>query len=124
MVSSGDFPHAGPAEEGYARRVDVSVEREADGRLLVKLGTDAWEVNVRASADDFLGLAEVRSAGWQERHTLRAGESAGAPVFWATEGDQATLLIGLDDETWDVAFTLPLTVVDEIVREASRRGHS
>jgi len=30
-------------------------------------------------------------------------------------------LIGHDDETWDVAITVPLTVVDGIVREAQRR---
>ena len=29
-----------------------------------------------------------------------------------------TLLIGHDDETWDVAITVPLTVVDGIVGEA------
>jgi hypothetical protein len=81
----------------------------------VKLATDEWEVNVRASAGDFLKLAEIRSANWNQRGTVRAGESAGAPVFWTNEGDQATLLIGHDDETWDVAITVP--VVDEIVRE-------
>ena len=100
--------------------MNVSVEREADGRLLVKLGTDAWELNVRASADDLLALAEIRSARWNERRTLRAGESAGAPVFWASEGNRATLLVGHDDESWDVAMTVPLMVVDEIVREVQR----
>jgi len=39
-------------------------------------------------------------------------------VFWAVEGDNAVLLIGVDDETWDVALTLPLAVVDEIVTAA------
>ena len=101
--------------------MDVSVEREADGRLLVKLASDECEANVRASANDLLKLAEIHSANWNERGTIRAGESAGAPVFWASEGDRAMLLIGHDDETWDVAITVPVTVVDEIVREASLR---
>lgn len=39
-------------------------------------------------------------------------------MFWASEGSQATLLIGHDDEAWNVALTLPLTHVDEIVRDA------
>jgi hypothetical protein len=30
------------------------------------------------------------------------------------------LLIGDDDETWDVAVAVPLRVVDEIVREGQR----
>jgi hypothetical protein len=100
--------------------VDVSVEREADGGLLVKLATDEWEVNVRGSVDDFLKLAEIRSTNWNERGSLRAGESAGAPVFWASEGNQATLLIGNDDETWDVAITVPVPVVEQIGDEAVR----
>jgi len=101
--------------------VDVGVEREADGRLLVKLATDEWEANVRLSGEDVAALADIRSASWNERQAVRAGESAGAPVFWASEGDQVTLLIGHDDETCDVAITVPLTVVDGIVREAQRR---
>jgi hypothetical protein len=100
--------------------VDLSVEPEADGRLLVKLATDAWGVNVRASADDLLTLAEIRSANWNERGSQQAGESAGAPVFWAREGNHASLLVGHDDEAWDVAITVPLTVVDQIVGEALR----
>lgn len=36
-------------------------------------------------------------------------------MFWAVAGDeQATILIGQDDETWDIALTVPLSAVDEI----------
>jgi hypothetical protein len=31
----------------------------------------------------------------------------------------ATISIGDDDETWDVAFTVPVGVVDELVRAAA-----
>jgi len=31
----------------------------------------------------------------------------------------ATLLIGHDDETWDMSFTIPVHVVDEIVAQAA-----
>jgi hypothetical protein len=95
--------------------VDVSVQREADGRFLVKLATDEREVDVRLSAADLRAL--VGSAHWSERGIMRAGESAGAPVYWASDGNQARLLIGRDDfETRDVAITVPFRVVDEIVR--------
>ena len=50
------------------------------------------------------------------------GVSAGAPVFWASDGKQARLLIGNDDETRDVAVTIPFRVVDEVVRAAIGRG--
>jgi len=99
--------------------VDVSVEREVDGCLAVKLQTEACEVNVRASKSEFMRLTEIRAADWSQRRSIAAGESAGAPVFWASVDDHAALMIGHDDETWDVSVTLPLDVVDEIVREVA-----
>jgi hypothetical protein len=96
--------------------VDVSVQREADGRFLVKLTTDERDVDVRLSSPDIRALV---GSHWSERGILRAGESAGAPVFWASDGNQARLLIGNDGvKTPDVAFTVPFRVVDEIVRGA------
>jgi hypothetical protein len=98
--------------------VDVSVEREGDGRFLVQLVGDEWEVAVRLTESDLREL--VGSAHWSERGTMRAGEAGGLPVFWASDGDQARLSIGRDDEARDVAVTIPFTVVDEIVRGALR----
>jgi hypothetical protein len=40
--------------------------------------------------------------------------------FWASVDDQAALMIGQDDETWDVSVTLPFDLVDEIVREVAQ----
>jgi hypothetical protein len=102
--------------------VDVTVAPDGEGGVTVKLQTDEWEVNVVGAKADRLKLEGIRSASWDERASIRAGESAGAPVFWALDGDAVTLLIGHDDETWDVAITLPVAAVDEIVRlvDASR----
>jgi hypothetical protein len=97
--------------------VDVSVQREADGRLFVKLAGDEREVNLRLPAADIRAL--VGSAHWSERGTMRAGESVRAPVFWASDGNQATLLIG-HDEARDVGLTIPFRAVDEIVKGAMR----
>jgi hypothetical protein len=105
------------SNDRYARCVDVSVQREADGRLLVKLATHERAINLRLSATDIRAL--VGSAHWSERGTMRAGESAGAPVFWASDGNEATLLIG-HAEARDVAITIPFRVVDEIVKGALR----
>jgi hypothetical protein len=44
-----------------------------------------------------------------------AGRSAGSPVFWCSDGDVATLLIGADDESWDIAATIPLDLIEVIV---------
>lgn len=125
----GTFPNAGARsapllgrarDDRYAQRVDVSVRRESDGRFLVKLATDEQEVNVRLSAVDLRAL--VGSGHWSEPGIMQAGESAGVPVFWASDGNQARLLIGHDDQTRADAITVPFTAVDEIVRGALR-GH-
>jgi hypothetical protein len=100
--------------------MDLSVERDAEAGLAVKLQTDEWEVNVRAPIDDLLRLRDLRSADWGERRRVQVGESAGAPVFWANVGDHASLMIGPDDETWDIAVAIPVHIVDEIVLEAER----
>jgi hypothetical protein len=102
--------------------VDVSVQREADGRFFVTLAADEREVNVRLSAADIRVL--VKSAHWSERGIVRAGESAGAPVFWASDGTQTTLLMGHDDDTRNVAITVPFRAVDQIVRGAIGFGPS
>jgi hypothetical protein len=102
--------------------MDVDVEREADGRLAVKLHNDAWEVNVRASSDDFLRLSEIHSADWSQRRSIAAGESAGAPVFWARVDNHAALMIGHGDETWDVSLTVSFDLVDTIVREVAAQA--
>jgi hypothetical protein len=114
--------------------VDVSVEREVDGRLLVKLATDEWEVNVRLSEEDVAALAGIRSGSWSERRTVCAGESVGAPVFWASEDAEGTLLIVQDDETWDMRLPSrcrpstgssgrPCGIRSECLRECIDTGH-
>jgi hypothetical protein len=57
--------------------VDLSVEREADGRLLVKIQTEESEINVRASAADFGLLAAVFAQGSRLEH-LCSGPAPGS----------------------------------------------
>jgi len=100
--------------------VDVTLERESDGQILVKIGAPAWEVNVRASAGDLTKLADVRSADWDQRRSIQLGKSAEASVFWAFRDDEVTLMIGHDDETWDVFVSFPIDIVEAIVSELDR----
>ncbi len=94
---------------------------DAAGDVAVKIQADEWKVNIRASRIELTAFSRIRSADWDERRSLRAGESAGAPVFWASDGDNATLMIGRDDETWDIAVTLPVTAVENIASRDLRR---
>jgi hypothetical protein len=97
--------------------VVVDVEVDTDGRTVAcaKISSGDWEVNVRATPHEFATLDAIRSATWASRDSIAVGTSAGAPVFWSCDGSTASILIGSDDETWDVALSVPVDVVDRIV---------
>lgn len=107
-----------PEAEHPVDPVDVDVDVEADGRLVVKLSSRPFELNIRASPAELLTLAEIRKAGWGQRQSLAAGSSAGSPVFWCCLDDTVTVLVGPDDETWDVAVHIPVATVDVICQQA------
>jgi hypothetical protein len=100
--------------------VDFTIEPQFDDTFALKLATDEWEVNLRAAGDEFVRLADIRAAEWVKGRSIRAGESAGAAAFWARTGDGAALMIGRDDETWDISFEIPLDVISRIVAEVRR----
>jgi hypothetical protein len=95
--------------------VDYTLEPD-DAGVLLKLQGDEWEANVHASAEELLLLCNIRSASWDERRSIQAGES-GARVYWsAGDGDHASRMIGEDDETWDVSIAVPYAVIDQVVQ--------
>ncbi|MGH8882639.1 MAG: hypothetical protein ACRD0P_35740, partial [Stackebrandtia sp.] len=87
--------------------VDVTLNSAGGTDVVVKLQTEAWEINIYSSAPELLRLRGIADADWNARRSLAIGTCAGAPVFWAAmEGDQAIVLIGGDDEAWDVGVTV------------------
>ncbi|WP_030529651.1 hypothetical protein [Phycicoccus jejuensis] len=98
--------------------VAVDAEVDADGRTVAcaKISSGEWEVNVRATPLEFASLDSIRSAAWASRNSVAVGRSAGAPVFWSCDGSIVSILIGSDDETWDVALSAPIDVVDRVVQ--------
>lgn len=97
--------------------VVVEAEVDTDGRTVAcaKIASGDWELNVRATPLEFATLDSIRSATWASRDSIAVGRSAGARVFWSCDGPTALILIGSDDETWDVALAVPVDVVDRIV---------
>lgn len=86
---------------------------------MVKIHDDAIEVNVLGAGEQLLLLRGIRDAQWEDRGSIRVGTSAGSPVYWCSGDGDATMMIGHDEETWDIAVTMPLAVVDDIVREVT-----
>jgi hypothetical protein len=102
-----------------ARMVDVTVE-SAGSVVVMKLQTETWELNIRAPVADFVRLHGINDADWDARRSLAIGTCADARVHWAASGGQAMILIGHDDETWDIAVAVPVATVHEIASLAER----
>ena len=97
----------------------VSVEPTADGEYNLKIGTESFELNVSASAAELGRLGDVRAAPWTAG-ALRIGTVAGVPAWWCVsdpeeEAQTLSILVGSDDETWDVGVHLPRSALDDIV---------
>jgi len=104
----------------HRRMVDVTLNESAGSVVVMKLQTQTWELNIWAPRTDFVRLHEIKDADWDARRSLAIGTCAGAPVYWAMSGDQTMILVGHDDETWDIAVAVPLATVEEIASLAER----
>ncbi len=100
----------------------VSVEArsgEASPDIVVKIGTPQLEINVWISSTDVAQFDGVRRADWDSRGSLQIGAVAGAPAWWCVDTRAGTLsiLVGEDDETWDVSATWPIDTLDDVIAE-------
>lgn len=98
----------------------ASVELSADPGEPVqfKFSSPVFEINVRVPRALVHRLERAARQEW-EGGSIQAGESLGSRVFWcAGEAGTINVLIGHDDETWDVAVVLPQGVFHQAVAEA------
>lgn len=87
-----------------------------DGFPIATLGI-IWNdtcVVVWVRLDEMDLFPKVLTADWQNRGSLRIGQCAGSPVFWCSDGEAVTLLVGPDDESWGVSMNLPLAALEQI----------
>ncbi len=90
------------------------------------LSSVPFMLRIHAAAADLLRLDAAHQARWAERESLQVGTTALGRAFWCA-GEAAgsvRVLVGHDDETWDLALTLPDTVVADIIRLASQSSAS
>ena len=103
--------------------IDVDVDYSYDGEVkfyAVALSTSTWLVMIHIALEDVALLKEVTSRSWDEG-ALQIGDSAGTSVFWSVNGeddkDTVVILVGEDDETWDISFAVPAATIDVILSE-------
>lgn len=100
---------------------DVKVEK-IDHIVSIKLSADYLEINLRLNEEEISGLSEIDTADWNRRGSIRLGSCLNEPVFWsAAEEGCVSMLIGADDEVWDIGLVLSAATFQLIRREVERR---
>ncbi len=97
--------------------VTVEARNDVDYPGLVKLQSEAWELNIWATTDELWKLADIEKTDWDRRRPLRVGTCANAPVWWNERDGTVYILVGHDDETWDLGVTVPLATVHNLLAE-------
>jgi hypothetical protein len=100
--------------------VTVEARNDAGNPGVVKLQGEAWELNVSATTDELWQLAGIEKTDWDQRRTLKVGTSANAPVWWNERAGTVYILVGKDDEAWDMSVTIPLGTVHELLGELGK----
>jgi hypothetical protein len=96
--------------------VNVTVEARNDVGV-VKLQSEAWELNIWATTDEPWKLADIEKTDWDQRRTLQVGTCAKALAWWSERDGTVDILVGHDDVTWDFGVTVPLSAVHNLLAE-------
>lgn len=81
---------------------------------VLRLSGQGFYLTVSIAPEELGRLSGVAEASWNERASIKAGAALGNPVFWCRSGDDptaVTVLVGPDDESWDLALELPAEVL-------------
>ena len=99
----------------------MSIEPAGDDPafVVVVLQAPMWEFHFRAHPTELAQLRSIRDADWAARRSLQVGAAGGVLVHWCINSDATvSALIGQDDETWHIAFLMPVETIDRLAAEA------
>ena len=99
--------------------MDVNVTATAnrkgkDVAYTLALEAEVFEINIHIPGEEVEELKLVAGSRWEDG-SMQIGESAGVPVFWSTDDGMVAILVGEDDENWDIALSVPAQVMDSII---------
>jgi hypothetical protein len=90
--------------------VSVGAARLENGAatMSIKIQTDICEVNIWIQEKDLplLKKLDENDASWDSRDSIPIGQCANSTAFWSKNSKEVLILIGQDDESWDVGITL------------------
>ena len=83
--------------------------------LALKIQSAVIELNIWFRPEELEQLNNLENTKW-ENGSLKIGESANSPVWWSSKNNDVTILIGNDDETWDIALSIPTTEILKAIK--------
>src|SRR5688572_4748568 len=99
---------------------DVTCEEseldDSSASVAAKLSSAIAEINLWFSGAEARRIQQILTLAI-DAPGLQMGRTAGSKVFWVRDAaDRFHLLIGHDDTTWDIGFTLPISTIQSLVQ--------
>jgi hypothetical protein len=83
----------------------------------LNIGGPNYHLIIQIGPDDLDKLPKAWDARWDDRTTQKIGVVHTSPAFWSVRGDELSILIGHDDESWAIAFSLPATTLGMMIEK-------
>lgn len=97
----------------------LSLDQTSEAFTL-KISSEGLEINLKLSHQDIKTIINnITNANWEIRNTIKAGVCLGANVFWCCDDNKTSvlLLIGQEDETWQIGLKLPFSIINDLQQE-------
>jgi hypothetical protein len=104
----------------YSISIHVGISLNGLECFFVKLQGLGCELNIAVSECELEKLRAIAGSRWSDRTSLQVGRCLGTPVFWSCEDGCLSVLVGVDDEIWEVGFTAPESLVTVLLKEIDR----
>ena len=103
-----------------ADETQITVDFDAGDDALT-LTSDVFVLRIAVSAQQLSRIDRALSADWSQRETVAVGTTSLGQVYWCAGETSGTamVLVGQDDETWELALVIPATTVAAIVAFAT-----
>ena len=102
-----------PTRHTFGVAAEPDAEYDELDEILRLSGPDFYLL-IHIPPSELRSLTRVCAIPWEDRRSIRAGEALGSPVFWcrsSVDPSAVSVLVGADDETWELALELSADVL-------------
>ncbi|PIE50523.1 MAG: hypothetical protein CSA38_02690 [Flavobacteriales bacterium] len=102
---------------GKNNKMKISVYKSKSS-ISIKLGNDYLELNIsELKFEDIEKFKNIEEYKWENRNSIKAGKTLDSDVFWSFQEGRVTILIGQDDECWEVGINISLELLSNIIKQ-------